>query len=92
MPPKETSLTSAQIQEFNLNRLGYYCKVREDWQWNNDLRKKVRKGFLFDIIQYEDIKEVIIQKGTKLFSCGEKEAMVERDKEIESYLKKLKNN
>jgi len=87
MPPKETPLTSAQIQESDLNRLGYYCKVRSVWDGN---RKK--NSFKFDIIQYENDKEIIIQKGTKLFSCGEKEAMVERNKEIESYLKILKNN
>jgi hypothetical protein len=28
---KETPLTLAQENEFTLNRLGYYCKVRSVW-------------------------------------------------------------
>lgn len=80
-------LTQEQSNEFELNRLGYYVKVREVW---NNTRKK--KDFLFDIIQYDNDQEVIIQKGTKVFSCGEIEAIKKRNEIIDYYLKKLKNN
>lgn len=79
-------LTSEQIQEFELNRLGYYCKVRSVWDGN---RKK--NSFKFDIIQYENDKEVIIQKGTKVFSVGEIEAIKKRNAVIGYYLNKLEN-
>lgn len=82
---KEQQLTIAQQNEFALNKLGYYCKVRTVW---NGIRKK--NDFKFDIIQYDDDQEVIIQKGQKLFSIGELEAINQRDKVIEYYLTKLK--
>lgn len=91
MPPKETQLTQAQTNEFEFARLGYHCKVREKYTWNNTLKKNIRDGFFFDIVQYEDGKEKLIQAGKKLFSCGEIEAIKERDKIIEFYLKKVKN-
>jgi hypothetical protein len=84
---KETPLTQAQENEFTLNRLGYYCKVRSVW---NQAKKK--NDFKFDIVQYENNKEVLIQAGKKLFSCGEIEAIRERDKVISYYLNKIKNN
>lgn len=89
---KETPLAPAQSNEFQLNHLGYYCKVNEEWQWNNLLKRKVRKGFKFDIIQYENCKEVMVQRGTRLFECGELEAIKRRNEVIEYYLNKLKNN
>lgn len=84
---KEQLLTQEQINEFTLNRLGYYVKVREVW---NNTRKK--KDFKFDIIQYDNDQEVIIQKGTKVFSCGEAEAIKKRNEIISFYLNKIKNN
>ncbi len=84
---KEQPLTQEQDNEFALNRLGYYVKVREVW---NNTRKK--KDFLFDIIQYDNDQEVIIQKGTKAFSCGEMEAIKKRNEIISFYLNKIKNN
>ncbi len=87
MPPKETKPSQAQENEFLLNKIGFYCKVREKW---NNQRKK--KDFTFDIIQYYDNKEVMIQEGKKVFPIGELEAIAKRDEIIEYYLKKLKNN
>lgn len=84
---KETPLTQEQENEFTLARLGYHVKVSEKW---NNTRKK--KDYMFSIIQYEDGKEKIIQEGKKLFSCGELEAIKERDKVISYYLNKIKNN
>ncbi len=92
MAIKETPLTPAQSNEFQLNHLGYYCKVNEEWAWNNTLKKNARKGFKFDIIQYANDKEVMVQRGTRLFECGELEAIKRRNEEIEYYLNKLKNN
>jgi hypothetical protein len=83
---KETPLTQAQESEFCLNRLGYYCKVRSVWN-----QSKKKNDFKFDIVQYENDKEVMIQAGKKIFSCGELEAIKERDKVIEYYLNKLKS-
>lgn len=85
MPPKEPQLTQEHINEFSLNSLGYYVKVREIW---NNTRKK--KDFKFDVISYENDKEIIIQQGKKVFSCNEIEAIKERDKIIEFYLNKVK--
>jgi len=76
--------------EYESNRLGYYCKVKEKWTWSNTLKKNIRDGFLFDIVQYEGEQEVIIQAGKKVFSCSETEAIKERDKVIEFYLNKVK--
>jgi len=84
---KETPLTQEQSNEFILNRLGYYCKVRERW---NNTRKK--KDFMFDIVQYDNDQEVLIQQGKKIFPINEFEAIKERDKIIQYYLNKLKNN
>ena len=84
---KDVQLTKAQENEFLLNRLGYYVKVRDKW---DNVRKK--KSFLFDIVQYYDDKEVLIQAGKKVFAIGELEAIKQRDKIIEFYLNKLKNN
>lgn len=83
---KETPLTQAQENEFNLNRLGYYCKVRSVWS-----QAKKKSDFKFDIVKYENDKEVMIQQGKKVFSCGELEAIKERDKVISYYLNKIKN-
>jgi len=83
---KEVELTQAQSNEFNLARLGYYVKVRTLW---NQAKKK--NDFKFDIVQYEKDKEVLIQVGKKIFSCGEKEAIKERDKVVLFYLNKVKN-
>lgn len=85
-------LTQAQLNEFELIRIGYYCKVREEWEWNKELKKSIRKGFKFDIVQYEDDQEVVIKKGTVLFNIGENEGVIKRNQIIESYLKNLKNN
>jgi len=90
MPPKETQLTQAQSNEFEFARLGYFCKVKEKHTWNNILKKSIRDGFLFDIVQYEYGKEKLIQAGKKLFSCNEIEAIKERDKVIDFYLNKVK--
>lgn len=87
MPPKETPLTEAQINEFELARLGYHCKV--DTIWNNARKKNDWK---FSITKEEEWKEVVIQVGRKVFSCNEIEAIKERDKIIAFYLKKIKNN
>jgi hypothetical protein len=87
MKTKEVKPTQAQLNEFELNRLGYYVKVREKF---NVQRKK--KDFSFDIVQYKDDKEVMVQKGSKVFPVGEFEAMAKRDEIIEYYLKKLKNS
>ncbi len=86
-PPKETELSQAQLNEFELNKLGFYVKVREKF---NVQRKK--KDFSFDIVQYKDDKEVMVQKGTKVFPIGELEAIGKRNEIIEYYLKKLKNS
>ena len=86
MKAKEVKPSQAQVNEFELNRLGYYCSVKEKW---NNQRKK--KDFSFDIVQYKDDKEVMVQKGTKVFPIGEFEAMEKSDEIIEYYLKKLKN-
>ena len=88
---KETPLTQEQQNEFTLNRLGYYCKVKEKWTWNNSLRKNIRDGFLFDIVQYYDNKEVMVQEGVKVFPIGELEAIIQRDKVISYYLNKIKS-
>lgn len=77
-------LTQEQEREFELNRLGYYCKVRTVWDGN---RKK--NSFKFDIIQYENDKEVIIQKGIKVFPLPEQEAIRKRNEIISFYLKKV---
>lgn len=87
MPPKETPLTEAQINEFELARLGYHVKV--DTIWNNTRKKNDWK---FSITKEEDEKEVVIQQGKKLFQCNEIEAIKERNKIIAFYLKKIKNN
>ena len=84
---KETPLTQEQQNEFTLNRLGYYCKVRESWN-----RKRKWWDFRFDFVKYENDKEVIMTKGTMTFECGEKEAIKKRDMAIQYYLNKLKNN
>jgi hypothetical protein len=84
---KELKPSQAQLNEFELNHLGYYCKVREKF---NVQRKK--KDFSFDIIQYKDDNEVMVQKGAKVFPIGELEAIAKRDEIIDYYLKKLKNN
>jgi hypothetical protein len=86
MKSKETKPSQAQNNEFELNRIGYYCKVRE--KWNNQTKKK---DFSFDIIKYIEQKEVIVQKGSKLFQIGELEAIQKRNEIIEYYLKKVKN-
>jgi hypothetical protein len=86
-PPKETEPNQAQLNEFELNHLGFYCKVREKF---NVQRKK--KDFSFDIIQYKDDKEVMVQKGAKVFPIGELEAIEKRNEIIEYYLKKVKNS
>jgi len=86
MPPKETPLTQEQINEFSLNALGYYVKVREVW---NNARKK--KDFKFDVVMYECDEEKVIQAGKKVFQCGEIEAIKERNKIISYYLNKVKN-
>lgn len=90
MSPKETQLTQSQSNEFEFARLGYFCKVKEKYTWNNTLKKNIRDGFLFDILQYEDGKEKLIQAGKKLFSCNEIEAIKERNVVIEYYLNKVK--
>ena len=87
MKAKETKPNQAQLNEFELNKLSYYCKVRE--RWNNQRKKK---DFSFDIIKYIEQKEVIIQKGSKLFQIGEIEAIQKRNEIIEYYLKKAKND
>ena len=87
MKAKEVKPSQAQVNEFELNRLGYYCSVKEKW---NNQRKK--KDFSFDIVQYKDDKEVMVQKGAKVFPIGEFEAMAKRDEIIDYYLKKLKNS
>jgi hypothetical protein len=84
---KETKPSQAQLNEFELNRLGYYVKVREKF---NVQRKK--KDFSFEIIQYKDDKEVMVQKGAKVFPIGELEAIEKRNEIIEYYLKKVKNS
>jgi hypothetical protein len=84
---KEVEPSQAQLNEFELNKLGYYVKVREKF---NVQRKK--KDFSFDIVQYKDDKEVMVQKGTKVFPIGEFEAIAKRDEIIEYYLKKVKNS
>jgi hypothetical protein len=81
---KEQPLNTEQVNEFTLNRLGYYCKVKTVW---DSVRKK--NSFKFDIIQYEDCQEVIIQKGTKAFPLTEHEAIRKRDEIISFYLKKV---
>jgi hypothetical protein len=86
-PPKETEPSQAQLNEFELNRLSYYVKVREKF---NVQRKK--KDFSFDIVQYKDDKEVMVQKGSKVFPIGELEAIAKRDEIIHYYLKKVKNS
>ena len=80
-------LTQAQENEFLLNRLGYYCRVRSIW---NNTRKK--NDFMFDIVRIENDIETMIQKGTKVFSVNETEGITQRDQIIEFYLNKLKNN
>jgi hypothetical protein len=87
MKAKEVKPSQAQLNEFELNRLGYYCSVKEKW---NNQRKK--KDFTFDIVQYKDDKEVMVQKGAKVFPIGEFEAIAKRDEIIEYYLKKVKNS
>lgn len=77
-------LTQAQSNEFTLNRLGYYCRVRTVW---NQSRKK--SDFKFEIIRYNNDQEVSVYKDNLLHSCGEIEAMKERNKFIEGYLKKV---
>jgi hypothetical protein len=84
---KEVKPSQAQLNEFELNKLGYYVKVREKF---NVQRKK--KDFSFDIVQYKDDKEVMVQKGTKVFPIGELEAIAKRGQIIEYYLKKVKNS
>ena len=84
---KEVNPSQAQLNEFELNRLGYYVKVREKF---NVQRKK--KDFSFEIIQYKDDKEVMVQKGAKVFPIGELEAIAKRNEIIEYYLKKVKNS
>lgn len=86
MPPKETPLTQAQINEFELNRLGYYCKVRESWN-----RKRKWWDFRFDFVRYDNDIEEVITKGTLIYECGESEAIKKRDIAIEYYLKKVKD-
>jgi hypothetical protein len=54
--------------------------------------QRKKKDFSFDIVQYKDDKDVMVQKGTKVFPIGEFEAMAKRDEIIEYYLKKLKNS
>lgn len=82
-----TELTKEQENEFLLNRLGYYCRVRSIW---NNTRKK--NDFMFDIARIENNIETIIQKGTKVFSVNETEGIIQRNKIIEFYLNKLKNS
>ncbi len=79
-------LTQEQENEFALNRLGYYCRVRSVW---NNTRKK--NDFMFDIVHIENDIEAMIQKGTKVFSVNETEGIKQRDKIINFYLNKLKN-
>jgi hypothetical protein len=86
-PPKGTEPNQAQLNEFELNHLGYYCSVKE--RWNNQRKKK---DFSFDIVQYKDDKEVMVQKGSKVFPIGELEAIAKRDEIIHYYLKKVKNS
>lgn len=83
---KDQPLTQEQSNEFQLNHLGYYCKVRSVWN-----RARNKSDYSFDIIQYDNDKEVLIQQGKKLFACNEIEAINERDKIISYYLKKVKN-
>ena len=83
---KEQPLTPAQSNEFTLNHLGYYCKVRSIWN-----RARNKSDFSFDIVQYDNDKEVIIQKGTKVFPLGEHEAIKKRNEIINFYLKKIQN-
>lgn len=78
------ALTPEQIREFKLNRLNYYCKVREAW---NNQRKK--KDYSFDIIRYQDGEEIMMHKGTKIFPISENEAIKKRNEIIEYYLNKL---
>lgn len=80
-------LTQAQLNEFELIRLGYYCKVRSKWD-----QATKKNGWMFDIVKYENDQEVIIKKGTIVFNIGENEGIVKRNQIIESYLKNLKNN
>lgn len=82
-----TELTKEQENEFLLNRLGYYCRVRSIW---NNTRKK--NDFMFDIVHIKNDIETVIQKGTKVFSVNETEGIKQRNKIIEFYLNKLKNN
>ena len=83
-------LTQEQSNEFQLNYLGYYCKVREKWEYNNIIKKNDRKGFQFDIVRCnEKGQEVIVQKGVKLFSVSEKVAIDIRNSVIDYYLKKV---
>ena len=81
---KEQPLTLAQSNEFTLNHLGYYCRVRSIWS-----RTRNKSDFSFDIIQYDNDKEVIIQKGTKVFPLSEHEAIKKRNEIISFYLKKV---
>lgn len=84
---KEQPLTQEQINEFELNRLGYYCRVRESWN-----KKRRWWDFRFDFVRYENNQEVIVTKGMAIFEGGEKETIKRRNVAIDYYLKKLKNN
>lgn len=80
-------LTKEQENEFALNRLGYYCRVRT--QWN---QKRHKSDYLFDIVIIENDQDVVIRRGTRAFEADVIGAIKERDKVIEMYLNKLKNN
>ena len=82
----DTENTVAQENEFKLNRMGFYCKVRTLFN-----KSRGKNDYLFSIVQYEDGKEKVIQEDKKPFSCGELEAIKERDIAIQYYLNKLKN-
>jgi len=83
---KDQTLTQEQSNEFKLNSLGYYCKVRSVWN-----RARNKSDYSFDIIQYNNDQEVVIQKGTKVFPLPEHEAIKKRNEIINFYLKKIQN-
>lgn len=82
----DTEITIAQVNEFELNKMGFYCKVRTSYN-----KSRGKNDFLFDIITYNNNEEVIVKKGSVHFPIGELEAIKERDKIIEFYLNKVKN-
>jgi len=79
------SLTKEQINEFNLNRLGYYVKIKQEFD-KQDKKSKYR----FYIVKEEDYKEELIQEGKKLFPIDFCSNCKTRNEIIEAYLKKVK--